>query len=189
MQFSYMILEAILFSFGLLIALLYYIMLRFMKDILNREKYKIEYWTYDKDLYPDLNKNFKYDSSSCFDIKTTETQVVVEPGDSYTFKTGLFFNLPLNFELQIRPRSGLSKSMIYTAFGTVDGDYRGEVGITVYNFSKTPLLVNKGDRIAQAHISKVEFSPRYGDRLIMLESKDDLDKTSRGESGFGSTGV
>lgn len=189
MVFRYIIFEMILFLFALLIMLMYYIMIRFMKDVLSHKKLEIEYWTYDKDLYPDLNQNFKYDSSSCFDIKTTETQVVVEPGNSHTFKTGLYFNLPYDFELQIRPRSGLSKSMIYTAFGTVDGDYRGEVGITLYNFSKTPLLVNKGDRIAQAHIAKVEFSPRFGDKFIMIESKNDLDETARGEFGFGSTGI
>lgn len=156
--------------------------------IFRRKKKTVEYWTYDAKLYPDLNENFKFDSS-CFDIKSVEESVFIECGKTHTFKTGLYFNLPRGYELQIRPRSGLSKQMIIVAFGTVDSDYRGEIGITVYNLSDKAFEIKRGDRIAQGHISKMDFCPSNGDSFKKLKSKDELDKTLRGESGFGSTGI
>ncbi len=97
--------------------------------------------------------------------------------------TGLFIALPQGYEAQIRPRSGLAIKYGITVLnspGTIDSDYRGEIGIILINLSNKRFVVNSGDRIAQMVISKHE--------QIKWEVIESLPKSNRGEKGFGSTG-
>ncbi|WP_242083733.1 dUTP diphosphatase [Aestuariivivens sediminis] len=98
--------------------------------------------------------------------------------------TGLFIELPLGYEAQVRPRSGLSAKKgitVLNAPGTIDADYRGEVGVILVNLSNEDFTVQNGERIAQLVITKHE-------RAEWIEV-DALSETSRGAGGFGSTGV
>ncbi len=99
-------------------------------------------------------------------------------------KTGLFIELPIGFEAQVRPRSGLAAKKGITVLnspGTIDADYRGEIGVILVNLSNEDFVIENGERIAQLIIAKHE-------RAEWLEVKE-LTETSRGEGGFGSTGV
>jgi dUTP pyrophosphatase len=102
--------------------------------------------------------------------------------------TGLFFELPQGFELQIRPRSGLAAKNGITVLntpGTVDEQYRGEVKIILVNLSKEEFIVNHGDRIAQGVLANVS-----GQRIVSLVKIEEINKdTIRNESGFGSSGI
>jgi dUTP pyrophosphatase len=102
--------------------------------------------------------------------------------------TGLYFELPPNFELQVRPRSGLAAKNGVTVLntpGTVDNLYRGELKVILVNLSKDEFTVNHGDRIAQAVIS-----PVTNDNVLILNKVDEISlETDRGSDGFGSTGV
>lgn len=98
--------------------------------------------------------------------------------------TGLYIELPAGFEAQIRPRSGLAAKhgiSIVNAPGTIDADYRGEIGVVLINLSQEPFVVNDGERIAQMVIARHE----QGDFVVVEE----LDATERGEGGYGHTGV
>ena len=99
-------------------------------------------------------------------------------------KTGLFISLPKGYEAQIRPRSGLAFKNGITVLntpGTIDADYRGEIGVILVNLSSQDFTINDGDRIAQLVISKYETA--------IWEEVENLDETNRGEGGFGSSGV
>ncbi len=99
-------------------------------------------------------------------------------------KTGLFIELPIGYEAQVRPRSGLAAKKGITVLnspGTVDADYRGEIGVILVNLSQEDFVIENGERIAQLIIAKHE-------RAEWLEVQE-LTETSRGEGGFGSTGV
>ena len=122
--------------------------------------------------------------SAGMDIRANiEKDIVLNPGSRLLINTGLFISLPVGYEAQIRPRSGLALkngiSLVNTP-GTIDADYRGEVGIILINFSDVPFVIHDGDRICQMVISKFE--------TINWELCDQLDDTSRGEGGFGHTG-
>ena len=98
----------------------------------------------------------------------------------------MYFELPKNIELQVRPRSGMALKHGITVLntpGTVDSNYRGEVGIILVNLSNEPYIINAGDRIAQGVIANVINS-----NFSKLINKDNLSNTERGVSGFGSTG-
>ena len=98
--------------------------------------------------------------------------------------TGLFIELPLGFEAQVRPRSGLAAKKgitVLNAPGTIDADYRGEVGVILINLSNEEFTVNNGERIAQLVIAKHERAE--------WEQVEILSETDRGEGGFGSTGT
>lgn len=157
------------------------------------KRYDIKYFSRDENLHQNLNKNFAYDYASCFDIQSAEEKTVIEPGKSKTLKTGLYFCLPFNLELQVRPKSGISKIQVEVCWGTVDGDYRGEVGVTIYNLSDMPYTIEYGDKIAQGHIGEITFNPSLGDKFTRVDSLLDfppeLSKTKRGENGFGSSGI
>ena len=97
--------------------------------------------------------------------------------------TGLSIELPLGYEAQVRPRSGLAAKYgisVLNSPGTIDADYRGEIGVILINLSKEPFTIKNGDRVAQMVIAKHE-------RADWNEVKT-LSETSRGEGGFGSTG-
>jgi len=99
-------------------------------------------------------------------------------------KTGLFIELPIGYEAQVRPRSGLAAKNGITVLnspGTIDADYRGEIGVILVNLSANDFVIENGERIAQLIIAKHE-------RADWLEVQE-LSETSRGEGGFGSTGV
>lgn len=99
-------------------------------------------------------------------------------------KTGLFIELPIGYEAQVRPRSGLAAKKGITVLnspGTVDADYRGEIGVILVNLSHEDFVIENGERIAQLIIAKHE-------RAEWIEVHE-LSETSRGEGGFGSTGV
>ncbi|WOD45079.1 dUTP diphosphatase [Hwangdonia lutea] len=98
--------------------------------------------------------------------------------------TGLFIELPIGFEAQVRPRSGLAAKKgitVLNAPGTIDADYRGEIGVILVNLSNEDFVINNGERIAQLVIAKHERA-----EWIEVET---LSETSRGEGGFGSTGT
>ena len=99
-------------------------------------------------------------------------------------KTGLFIELPVGVEAQVRPRSGLAIKKgvtVLNAPGTIDADYRGEIGVILINLSNEPFTINHGDRIAQLVIAKHE--------TITWKPTDSLSDSDRGTAGFGSTGI
>ena len=109
--------------------------------------------------------------------------VILKPMERSLIPTGLFMELPEGFEAQIRPRSGLALKKgisIVNSPGTIDADYRGEIGIILINLSDTDFVVNDGDRICQMVINKVETSS-------WLEVSS-LEESERGKGGFGHTG-
>ena len=110
-------------------------------------------------------------------------KILIYPMERKLIPTGLFIALPQGYEAQIRPRSGLAIKYGITVLnspGTIDSDYRGEIGIILINLSNDRFVVNSGDRIAQMVISKYE--------QIKWEVLESLPKSNRGEKGFGSTG-
>ena len=110
--------------------------------------------------------------------------LILKPLERVIVKTGLFIALPAGLEAQVRPRSGLAAKRGITVLnspGTVDADYRGEIGIILVNLSNEDFLIKDGERIAQLIIAKHE--------QITWKEVSVLDKTERGEGGFGSTGV
>ncbi len=123
------------------------------------------------------------DHSSGFDLEANLVErVTIAPGERRTIATGLAFEIPPGYEGQVRPRSGLSSLHgVVAAFGTIDADYRGEVGVVLFNNSFHNFKVEPHMRIAQLVICPVEYPE--------LEVVDELSVTARGYSGFGSTGV
>lgn len=112
-----------------------------------------------------------------------DTQIVVKPMQRLLVPTGLHIELPVGYEAQIRPRSGLAYKhgiSIVNAPGTIDADYRGEIKVLLINLSDTDFVINNGDRIAQMVIAKHE--------TINWEPVEQLNETARGEGGYGHTG-
>ena len=113
-----------------------------------------------------------------------EDPVSLNPGEIKLIPTGLRISTPPGYEAQIRPRSGLALNHgigIVNSPGTIDSDYRGEVGIILINWGENSFIIKRGDRIAQMVISKVY-------KADILETED-LDATPRGEGGFGHSGI
>lgn len=113
-----------------------------------------------------------------------EGPLVIPSGEWRLVSTGLCPEIPLGYEIQVRPRSGLAFRNGVTCLntpGTVDSDYRGEIKVNLINHSKTDFVVENGMRIAQFVIAKVEDAS--------FEVSDELSSSERGEGGFGSTGV
>ena len=124
-------------------------------------------------------------SSAGMDLRAQlEEPIHLAPLERAIVGTGLYMELPAGFEAQIRPRSGLAAKQGITVLnspGTIDADYRGEIGVILVNLSNEPVVVSHGDRIAQMVISKHEQA-----EWIEVEQ---LEETTRGSGGFGSTGV
>jgi dUTP pyrophosphatase len=113
-----------------------------------------------------------------------DSPIVLEPLERGIVKTGLFIELPVGVEAQVRPRSGLAIKKgvtVLNAPGTIDADYRGEIGVILINLSNEPFTINHGDRIAQLVIAKHE--------TITWKPTDSLSDSDRGTAGFGSTGI
>lgn len=126
---------------------------------------------------------YKTMGAAGFDLSALSS-VVIYPNETVIIKTGLAIKVPQGYELQIRPRSGLSvktKLRVANSPGTIDSDYTGEIGIILENIGDTCFNVSKGDRVAQGVICPVE-------RATFKEVKE-LVQTERGDGGFGSTGV
>lgn len=114
----------------------------------------------------------------------TDEPITIMPGECKLIHSGINIQLPEGYELQVRPRSGLAlkhEITLTNAPGTVDADYRGDVGAIVHNLGTEPFVVNNGDRICQ--IVAKEYVK------IEWEETDSLDSTERGEGGFNSTGI
>lgn len=123
--------------------------------------------------------------ASGFDVRAQLQQtMVLKPGERALVPTGLSFEIPVGFEIQARPRSGLAIkhgiSLVNTP-GTIDADYRGEVKIILINLGQEDFVINDQDRIAQLVVAPVT--------QVKFIEKTDLSETSRGAGGFGSTGV
>ena len=123
--------------------------------------------------------------SAGFDLRANlEEPVTLKAGDRILIGTGLFIALEPGYEAQVRPRSGLALKKgitVLNAPGTIDADYRGEVGVILYNTSKEDFIIEPGERIAQMIIAKYE--------QISWEQVEVLDETERGNGGYGHTGV
>ena len=112
-----------------------------------------------------------------------EDPIVLKPLQRVLVKTGLFISLNPGYEAQVRPRSGLALKKgisVLNSPGTIDADYRGEIGVILINLSDSDFMINTGDRIAQMVIAKHE--------TISWKVVDELDDSLRGDKGFGSTG-
>ncbi|MCL9809901.1 dUTP diphosphatase [Flavobacterium luminosum] len=124
-------------------------------------------------------------ASAGMDLRANiETPITLQPLERALVKTGLFVELPIGYEAQVRPRSGLALKKGITVLnspGTIDADYRGEIGVILVNLSNEVFVIENGERIAQLVIAKHE-------RAQWLEVEE-LSETSRGSGGFGSTGV
>lgn len=121
--------------------------------------------------------------SAGMDLKANITEVwKLNPGERVMVPTGLHIALPEGYEAQVRPRSGLSlKNGIVAILGTIDADYRGEVGVILVNLSDQPFCINPGDRVAQMVVSEVT--------RVKWDEVRELEETERGSGGFGSTGI
>jgi dUTP pyrophosphatase len=109
--------------------------------------------------------------------------LILQPGKVELIPTNISFEIPLGYEIQVRPRSGLAAKYsigILNSPGTIDSDYRGEVKIILMNFGKDDFKISRGDRIAQLIVSKV-----YTAKIVEVK---DLNSSNRGEGGFGHTG-
>ncbi len=129
--------------------------------------------------------NYETNASAGMDLRANLTEsITLKPLERTLVKTGLFIELPIGYEAQVRPRSGLAFKKGITVLnspGTVDADYRGEIGVILVNLSNEDFVIENGERIAQLIIALHE-------RAEWRETKE-LTETSRGEGGFGSTGV
>ncbi|MBP9849390.1 MAG: dUTP diphosphatase [Flavobacterium sp.] len=129
--------------------------------------------------------NYETIASAGMDLRANISEpITLKSLERTIVKTGLFIELPIGYEAQVRPRSGLAVKKGITVLnspGTVDADYRGEIGVILVNLSNEDFVIENGERIAQLIIAKHE-------RAEWIEVNE-LSETSRGEGGFGSTGV
>ena len=132
----------------------------------------------------DLPK-YETEASAGIDLRANlPTPFSLQPLERTLVQTGIFLEIPVGYEAQVRPRSGLALKKGVTVLntpGTIDADYRGEVGVILVNISNQPFVINDGERIAQLVFAKVE-------QAEFLEVEE-LSSTERGAGGFGSTGV
>ena len=129
--------------------------------------------------------SYKTEGAAGADVCAFLTEpVTIAPGSFAMIPTGLFFEIPQGYEIQVRPRSGLAAKNGITVLntpGTIDSDYRGELKIILINLGASAFVVNNGERIAQIIVSPVTVAD--------FKLTDSLSDTERGEKGFGSTGV
>ncbi len=128
---------------------------------------------------------YETSASAGMDIRANITEsITLKPLERAIIKTGLFIALPEGYEAQIRPRSGLAAKhgiTVLNAPGTIDADYRGEIGVILVNLSNDNFTINDGDRVAQMIIAAYVHTK--------WEEVNVLDDTKRGSGGFGSTGI
>lgn len=130
-----------------------------------------------------INEKLLFNAEAFYTLDNVAIELIIYPGGRALIPTGIKMALPVGFEAQVRPRSGLALKYGITVLntpGTIDSDYRGDVGVVLINHGTEPFVVNQGDRIAQlviTQITQVQFVP-----------VDELQETNRGTGGFGSTG-
>ena len=129
--------------------------------------------------------HYETEASAGMDLRANiDAPIYLKPLGRTIIKTGLFIELPIGFEAQVRPRSGLAAKKgvtVLNAPGTIDADYRGEIGVILVNLSEEEFIVADGERIAQLVIARHERAE--------WELAESLLETERGSGGFGSTGV
>lgn len=129
--------------------------------------------------------SYETDGASGLDLRAAvQGELTLHPGEIRRVPTGLAISLPSGYEAQIRPRSGLALKHgvgMVNSPGTIDSDYRGEIGLVLINWGKNPFVIRRGERIAQMVVARVS-------RAEVLEV-DRLETTARGEGGFGHSGV
>ena len=179
-----------------------------LDQLLDEARQYMSDWDYDNEsMTPKLRVSFinksgnpdpsyEKEGDSGFDIRASitdknlegEHSIEILPGNRCLIKTGLYFEIPLGFELQVRSRSGLALKngiMVLNSPGTVDSGYRGEIGVILYNTDQDQsFIVKNGDRIAQGVIAPVQTRDKI--KFIKSEMLSDSD---RGLGGFGSTGI
>ncbi|MBR7120418.1 MAG: dUTP diphosphatase [Lentisphaeria bacterium] len=131
----------------------------------------------------DLMSVKAHSDDAAYDLRS-RCDIVLEPGVSTLVPTGVYIELPVGYEAQIRPRSGLALKhdlMLTNSPGTVDAGYRGEIGVIMYNAGRAAFSITRGDRIAQMVICRLPD--------VELVQADELNSTLRGEGGFGSTKI
>lgn len=128
---------------------------------------------------------YKTIGSSGMDLlSNNEEPITIHPMERQLVPTGLFLEIPLGYEGQVRARSGLSIKngiTLVNCVGTIDSDYRGELKIPIINLGDQPFEIKKGDRIAQLIVTKYE--------QVLWEVTKEIEESSRGHGGFGSTGI
>ena len=127
--------------------------------------------------------DYQSEGAAGLDVRAAEDRML-QPGETALIPTGFAIAVPIGYEAQLRPRSGLALKHGITlpnSPGTIDSDYRGPVGVILTNLGHEPFFINRGDRIAQMVIAKVERAA--------FELVESLDETARGAGGFGSSGV
>lgn len=128
--------------------------------------------------------HYATEGSAGMDIRAAlSISEIINPGEVKLISTNLSVEIPVGYEIQVRPRSGLAAKHgigILNSPGTIDSDYRGEIKVILFNFSKEPFEIKSGERIAQLVISKVYKAD--------IEISSELNETKRGEGGFGHTG-
>lgn len=129
--------------------------------------------------------SYETTASAGMDLRAKlESPITLKPLERTIIPTGLFMELPVGYEAQVRPRSGLAAKYgltVLNAPGTIDADYRGEIGVILVNLSNQEFVVNNGERVAQIVIAKHERAE--------WQSSKALSETNRGSGGFGSTGI
>jgi dUTP pyrophosphatase len=172
-----------------------------LDEILNQTKHMMGDWDYDAETMSVklkisfINKSnnpdptYEKEGDSGFDIRAfVNKPIEIEPGQRMLIPTGLYFEIPLGYELQVRSRSGLALKngiMVLNSPGTVDSGYRGEIGVILYNTdTSNPFYVHNGDRIAQGVIAAVQTMGK-----TKFIKTDQLSSSDRGTGGFGSTGI
>ncbi len=140
-------------------------------NVINKSKHNLPSYTTEASAGMDLRANIS-------------EPIILKPLERTLVKTGLFIEIPIGYEAQVRPRSGLALKKGITVLnspGTIDADYRGEVGVIIINLSSKEFIVEDGERIAQMVITKHE--------KVKWENAKNLADTERGLCGFGSTGI
>ena len=135
------------------------------------------------DLY-NIDNKYLYKSECIYNLGSIVPELHIKPGGRALIPTGLKMALPVGYEAQIRPRSGLALKSGITVLntpGTIDSDYRGDIGVILINNGFEEFVVKQGDRIAQMIISKIE--------QVEFDIVKELNETRRGNGGFGSTGA
>ena len=135
---------------------------------------------------PDLPlPTYQSEGSSGLDLRAAvDGEITLQPGEIKLIPTGISISLPHGYEAQVRPRSGLALQYglgLVNSPGTIDSDYRGEIGVIAINWGKRRVIVKRGDRIGQIVITKVSRA--------IIEEVVELDSTKRGDGGFGHSGV
>ncbi len=140
-------------------------------DIINKSKHSLPHYETPASAGMDLRANI-------------DEAITLKPLERMIIKTGLFIALPIGYEAQVRPRSGLAAKKgvtVLNAPGTIDADYRGEIGVILVNLSNEDFTINDGERIAQLVIA--QYAQAIWKEVVIL------DETKRGSGGFGSTGT